>query len=279
MRIRFYANAGKSEAAAKRAALAARLGALGLEEAREGGAADAIVALGGDGTILRAVREFPDVPVLGLNLGGLGYLSSVGEADAEAALGMLAAGRYSISGRALIEVRSAATGARAAATALNDVVLTRERTGHMVSLDLAADGRFVTRYMADGLIFATPTGSTAYSLAAGGPVLLQDSGSVVVTPLNPHALGVRPLVFRDGVRFTVCARARTDGNPVRVGVYADGEHVMSFDAGESVAIARSEKTAKFVELEGYDPYDVLARKLGWSGSGVRWRRDSGDGPA
>ena len=139
----------------------------------------------------------------------------------------------------------------------------------MARLDRAADGRFVTRYMADGLIFATPTGSTAYSLAAGGPVLLPDSGNLVVTPLNPHALGVRPLVFRDGVRFTVRVRGRTDGNAVRVGVYADGENVMSFGAGESVEIAKSGRTAKFVELEGYDPYDVLARKLGWSGSNLK----------
>ena len=268
MRIAFYVNTDKPEAAAKRDALAARLGALGVEEAAPGEAADAVVALGGDGTILRAAREFRDVPVLGLNLGGLGYLSSVGEAEAETALRMLAAGRYAISERAMVEVSSGGSSS-VCATALNDVVISRERTGHMARLDLAADGRFVTRYMADGLIFATPTGSTAYSLAAGGPVLLPDSGSLVVTPLNPHALGVRPLVFRDGVRFTVRVLPRTGGNPVRVGVYADGEHVMSFGAGEHVEISKSAKTAKFVELEGYDPYDVLARKLGWSGSSLR----------
>ena len=123
--------------------------------------------------------------------------------------------------------------------------------------------------MADGLIFATPTGSTAYSLAAGGPVLMPDSDSFVVTPMNPHALGVRPLVVRDSVRFTVTARPRTAGNALKIGVYADGEDVLTLDEGKSVEIARSARSAQLVELEGYDPYEVLARKLGWSGSNVK----------
>jgi NAD+ kinase len=153
--------------------------------------------------------------------------------------------------------------------ALNDIAITRELSGHSTRLDLAADGRRVTSYMADGLIFATPTGSTAYSLAAGGPVLMPDSDSFVVTPMNPHALGVRPLVVKDSVRFTVTACSRTAGNVMRIGVYSDGENVMTLDEGMSVEIARSAKTAKLIELEGYDPYEVLARKLGWSGSNVK----------
>ena len=153
--------------------------------------------------------------------------------------------------------------------ALNDIVITREQSGHSTRLDLAADGRRVTHYMADGLIFATPTGSTAYSLAAGGPVLMPDSENFIVTPMNPHALGVRPLVVRDSVRFTVTARSRTAGKTMKIGVYADGEDVLTLDEGMSVEIARSKRSAKVIELEGYDPYDVLARKLGWSGSNVK----------
>ena len=141
-------------------------------------------------------------------------------------------------------------------------------SGHSARLDLEADGKLVTRYMADGLIFATPTGSTAYSLAAGGPVLMPDSRSFVVTPLNPHALGVRPLVVSDDVAFTVTVRPRTAGNALRVGVYADGENVGALGAGDCVTVSKSAASARLVELEGYDPYDVLARKLGWSGSNV-----------
>ena len=257
-----YANLQKPGAAEAVASLRGEASRLGLAVCADGESADAVVALGGDGTFLRAVHEFPDVPVLGLNLGGLGYLASVGESGFAAALSSLAKGRYAISERRLIE-------ANGRFAAFNDIVLTRELSGHSARLDLVADGKLVTRYMADGLIFATPTGSTAYSLAAGGPVLMPDSESFVVTPMNPHALGVRPLVVPDGVRFTVTARPRTDGNPVKVGVYADGENVLMLGVGDSVEIAKSSRTAKIIELEGFDPYEVLARKLGWSGSNVR----------
>ena len=262
MKVCFHVNAQKPEAAAQLAALEARAARAGLGVASVAdAAADVLVSLGGDGTFLRAVHEFPGVPVLGFNLGGLGYLSSVVEPDFDAAFAALAAGRYQVSERTLLQV-----GDR---VALNDVVFTREMSGHSALLDLEADGRLVTHYMADGLVFATPTGSTAYSLAAGGPVLMPDSGSFVVTPLNPHALGVRPLVVRDTVSFRVTVRPRTAGNAPRVGVYADGENVASLAPGESAVVAKSASAAKLVALEGYDPYDVLARKLGWSGSNVR----------
>ena len=261
MTIRFHVNEGKPRAGEACAELSARAVACGLEVVTDG-PADAVVVLGGDGTFLRAAHEYPDVPLLGLNLGGLGYLASVEERDFAAALEKLAAGRYRVSERRMIEVNGRFA-------ALNDIVITRAMSGHSTRLDLAADGRRVTHYMADGLIFATPTGSTAYSLAAGGPVLMPDSENFVVTPMNPHALGVRPLVVRDSVRFTVTACSRTAGNAMKIGVYADGEDVLTLDEGMSVEIARSKRAAKVIELEGYDPYDVLARKLGWSGSNVK----------
>ena len=261
MTIRFQVNEEKPRAAEMRTRLAARAARLGLSVVQDG-AADAVVVLGGDGTFLRAVRRSPGQPLLGFNLGGLGYLSSVEEKDFAAALEKLAAGRFRISERCMIEVNGRFA-------ALNDIVITREMSGHSTRLDLAADGKLVTHYMADGLIFATPTGSTAYSLAAGGPVLMPDSANLVVTPMNPHALGVRPLVVRDSVRFTVTACSRTAGNAMKVGVYSDGEDVLTLDEGMSVEISKSAQTAKLIELEGYDPYDVLARKLGWSGSNVK----------
>ena len=266
MKIAMRHNAAKPSAAAIRTQLAERVVALGLELC-EGDVADVVVSIGGDGTLLRTVHEFPETPVLGLNLGGLGYLASVGRRDFDRAFDLLASGRYSISRRTMLEARAEG---RISATALNDIVVAREASGHTISLDLAADGKPVTRYLADGLIFATPTGSTAYSLAAGGPVIMPDSGCVVVTPSNPHALAVRPLVVRDSVRLVATARVRTAGNgDAAVGVFADGERVLELKTGESVEIRKSKKTAKLVELEGCDPYDVLARKLGWSGSNVK----------
>ncbi len=260
MKIHFHINDEKPESAAAHARLAASAARLGLVESREGASSDVVVALGGDGTFLRAVHEHPGVPVLGFNLGGLGYLASVGERGFDGALAALAGGRYRVSERRMLQV--------AGRVALNDVVLMREMSGHSALLDLEADGKAVTHYLADGLVFATPTGSTAYSLSAGGPVLMPDTDSFVVTPLNPHALGVRPLVVRDSVSFAVTVRPRTNGNAPQVGVYADGESVAMLGEGARVEISRSAASAKLVELEGYDPYDVLARKLGWSGSNV-----------
>ena len=256
MKVRLCVNAVKpgAEAAAER--LAAGAAQLGLAVV-DGGEADVVMALGGDGTFLHAVHEFPGVPVLGLNLGGLGYLASVERRDFPQALELLAAGRYRVSERTMIEVRRQGS-AEPAGVALNDVVVARESSGHAIRLDLAADGRLVTRYLADGLIIATPT-----------PVLMPDSGGLVVTPANPHALGVRPMVVHDTVRFTVTVCPRTGGNAANAGVYADGESVLTLAAGEAVEISRASATAKLVELEGYDPYGVLARKLGWSGSNVR----------
>lgn len=266
MKIAFYVNDSKPGAKDAAAALAVRAAALGLEVTDldalrpAAGASSLIVALGGDGTILRSVHEHPLVPVIGFNLGGLGYLASVEKKDFATALAMLAAGRYRVAERSML--------AAGGAVALNDIVVTREMTGHAASLDLAVDGRPATRYLADGLVIATPTGSTAYSLSAGGPVLMPDSCSFVVTPMNPHALGIRPLVVSDAVRLTVTSRSRSHGTVERLGVYADGEPVTSLGPGETLEIVRASRPALLVELEGYDPSAVLARKLGWSGTMV-----------
>ncbi len=264
MKIHFYGNAQKGDVAARRAPLANEAARLGLQEVPSH-EADIVIALGGDGTILRAVHEFPSTPILGLNFGGLGYLSAVGGEEAARALSLLAEGRYSISPRTRIEAHRLSDGLLVG-SALNDIAIVRGLTGHAALLDLSIDGHLVTRYMADGLVVATPTGSTAYSLAAGGPVVMPDSPSLVVTPMNPHALGVRPLVVRDAVRLVVRVVARTDGNEVCVGVATDGRNVLTLKPGEGVEIATSEQTASLVTLEGHDPYDILARKLGWNGN-------------
>ena len=265
MNVRLSANSAKPEALAARGKIAAEAVRLGLAVV-EGDDADVVIVLGGDGTILRAAHEFPGVPVLGLNLGGLGYLSSVEERDFSRALGLLAAGRFRVSERSALVVRK--RGVRDA-VALNDIVIVREMSGHTAVLGLSVDGKTATRYMADGLVFSTPTGSTAYSLAAGGPVLMPDSRSFVVTPMNPHALGVRPMVVGDSARFTVTSFRRANGRTEKFGVYADGESAFLLDDGESLEIAKAPRGVKMVELEGYDPYEVLARKLGWSGTNLK----------
>ena len=267
--VAFCVNAEKPRAFARRDELAALAHRLGLRILAEG-EAEVTVVLGGDGTILRAVRAHPRVPVLGLNLGSLGYLASVEERDFARAVTMLAEGRYRLSRRSALAVRRVGgPGGRraAAAVALNDIVVMREQSGHAAVLDLAVDGRSASRYMADGVVVATPTGSTAYSLSAGGPVLMPDADAFVVTPMNPHALGVRPMVVPDAARLTVTSRRKVNGRAERIGVYADGESVLTLDGDETIEIRKAARSVPLVELEGHDPYEVMARKLGWSGAG------------
>ena len=269
--IRFYVNDRKDRAAAVRDMLTPVAAACGLEIVTGGGRADAVLALGGDGTMLRAVHGFPGVPLLGLNLGGLGYLASVGEEDFRRAVEMLARGEFKVAERSMLAVRKRGAGGEVEefmTVALNDVVVMREMSGHAAILDMSVDEKRSTRYLADDIVVATPTGSTAYSLSAGGPVLMPDSGSFVITPMNPHALGVRPLVVGDGARLAVSSHPRSGGDVCKIGVYADGENVFMLEEGETLEIVKAPHGAAMVELEGYDPYEVLARKLGWSGSCV-----------
>ena len=249
--IGFYVNRDKPGAESVRARLAAFAAAVGLRVVPEGEPAGCLVVLGGDGTMLSAVHRFPGIPLLGFNLGSLGYLAAVEEPHFEEALKVLANGGFVLSRRSVIEAR----GHRA----LNEIVVTHDAAGHALTLELLVDGKRATRFSADGLIVSTPTGSTAYSLSAGGPVLLPDTQSFVVTPVCPHALSSRPLVVRDTAQLTVrtCSAAA---------VYVDGAAAFRLAAGESVEVAKADVSVTLVELPGYDPCEVLSRKLGWSGS-------------
>ncbi len=204
--------------------------------------------------MLSAVHRFPGLPLLGLNLGSLGYLAAVEEPRFEDALRSLARGEYVISRRSVLEACSH--------RALNDVIVSHDALGHALKLDLFVNGKCVTHFSADGIILATPTGSTAYSLAAGGPVLLPDSQSFVVTPICPHALSSRPLVVHDTSRLTV----RVNG---AAKVYMDGVEVSELAPGAEMAAVKSSMSVPLVELPGYDPCEVLSRKLGWAGSAAR----------
>ena len=223
----------------------------------------AVVVLGGDGTMLSAVHRYPGVPLLGLNLGSLGYLAAVEEPHFEDAVRALSRGEFVISRRTVLDTRGR--------QALNDVVVSHDVAGHALALELLVDGTRATGFSADGLIVSTPTGSTAYSLSAGGPVLLPDTRSFVVTPVCPHALSSRPLVVRDTVRLTV----RTASSAV---VYVDGVKAFRLPAGKEVEIAKADVTVPLVELPGYDPCEVLSRKLGWSGSAKITRSGRGGKP-
>ena len=140
-------------------------------------------------------------------------------------------------------------------------------SGHAAVIELAVDDRPATSFFADGLVVATPTGSTAYSLAAGGPILMPDSRSLVITPICPHALTSRPLVVCDASRLSVRLRMRPGADVLEV--FADGASLGPLADGEALPVAKAAAGVPLVELLGYDPYEVLNRKLGWSGSSIR----------
>lgn len=256
MRIAFHVNAGKAEAVAVRDRLAAFAASLGMTVADA--SPEVVVVLGGDGTMLSAVHRHPGVPLLGLNLGSLGYLAGVEAPHFADAVRALHAGAFTVSRRTALAVRGR--------VALNDVVVSRGVSGHAATIALAVDARAATRFFADGLVIATPTGSTAYSLSAGGPILMPDSQAFVITPVCPHALASRPLVVPDSARLSVRLRARPGADALEV--FADGESLGPLAADEDLVVAKAAAGVPLVELEGYDPYEVLSRKLGWSGSSI-----------
>lgn len=226
---------------------------------------EAVVVLGGDGTMLDAAHIMGGVklPVMGLNIGSLGYLTSVEDHQYENALRNLYNGSYNISRRTALSVKvlQQDRGICYLPDALNDAVVTRGATGHAVKLELILDGMSVSRFLCDGIIVATPTGSTAYSLSAGGPIVMPATPAFVMSLICPHSLTSRPLVLCDTtdiiIRVIECSS--------RMIASSDGRKNVMVDEGDSIEIRRSEQMVPVIELHGYNPYEVLRRKLSWGG--------------
>ncbi len=227
--------------------------------------AEAVVVLGGDGSMLDAARRLSNacLPMMGLNIGSLGYLTSVEEANFETALALLQEGRYALSWRTMVAseiVRKDGT-RLSLPDALNEVVVSRGVSGTSVELDLAIDGKAVSRFLCDGMLVATPTGSTAYSLSAGGPILLPDVNALVINLICPHTLTSRPLVVDENVRITI----RVVSAETVLIASADGRDNEPVGIGDEVRLARSDRRLPVILLEGANPCDVMRRKLGWGG--------------
>jgi len=227
-------------------------------------APDLVVSIGGDGTMLRAVRALrgEPVPIIGVNMGSLGYLADV-EADSAIAsvdtwLSGARDGTCRVEDRMLLDVRvDDGSGDLSSSLALNEVVLEKRDAGHTVHLAVGIDGAPFTTYAADGLIIATPTGSTAYSLSARGPVVSPRLRAILVTPVSPHMLFDRSLVLdpSEPVRIEVLDhRAAT--------VSVDGAPMHTLDTGGVVTVTASEKTARFVRFGATRFHEVLKSKFG-----------------
>jgi len=229
------------------------------------GRVDAVVVLGGDGTMLNAAHRLQGsgVPLMGLNLGDLGYLTSVEATRIEEALVCLREERVTISRHAaLTNVIERANGDRVVTMdALNDLVVSRGASGRAVRLELSLDGIFVTTYICDGIIVSTPTGSTAYALSAGGPIVMPGTAALVVAVICPHTLSSRPLVVPDSAMVAI--RVAKSVAPLVASV--DGQDDFFLEQGERVEVRRSPRDVPVIHLPDYDGYSVLDRKLGWGG--------------
>ena len=224
--------------------------------------ADLMIVLGGDGTLLAAARAMAErqVPILGVNLGSLGFLTHVALAELYPTLEEVLAGRSGVDSRMMLEshlVRDGEVVARK--TVLNDVVITKGAIARIIQLAVEIDDQFVALVRADGIIVSTPTGSTAYSLAAGGPILHPSLGAMILTPICPHTLTHRPAVIPDQARVELTLRGSADE------VYAsfDGQASERLESGDVVRVVKSQSAVKLVRLAEQNYFHVLRHKLRW----------------
>lgn len=218
------------------------------------------IVLGGDGTLISVARQLAPfgVPVVGINHGRLGFLTDLSEGTVHELLPRLLAGEYHEEARALISAElSTETGVEH--FAMNDVVVNRGTTASLVDLEISLNDRFAYGFRADGVIVATPTGSTAYALSAGGPILAPTVNAFTLAPIAPHALTMRPIVVADDsvIRITV-ARAR------EAVVSIDGQHSVPLAEGDSVLLRRAARNVRLWHPLEYDYYHTLRHKLGWT---------------
>jgi NAD+ kinase len=224
--------------------------------------ADILIVLGGDGTLLAAARVAASrcIPVLPINMGSLGFLTSFTVEELYPALEETLAGRSSMSQRVMLEVELVREGTVLDRQhVLNDAVVNKSALARMIELELSIDGDFVCRYRADGLVLATPTGSTAYSLSAGGPIVHPAVEAFVITPICPHTLTDRPVVVRDSSHIEV----KLIGNSESVFLTLDGQKGIPMQSEDCIRIARSPECLKLIQPPKKSYFEILRNKLKW----------------
>jgi NAD+ kinase len=225
---------------------------------RIGGRPDFVVALGGDGTILMAAHRHgrSGVPILGLNIGGLGFLTDLNVEEFAPVLEAIRRQDYRVERRMVLQAR----GQGRTLFVLNDLTVCTRVPGRSVEFTARIDGEYISRFVADGIICATPTGSTAYSLASGGPILRPESEAIVLTALAPHTLSVRPLVLPASSRVAIQV-----GRKGRAVLVADGQRSRILAAGQTVRISRADYQVLLMKSRQSTFFKTLREKLKWGG--------------
>lgn len=235
-----------------------------IERLEPGDEIDAMVTVGGDGTLLRGARllEGRQIPVLGINLGRLGFLTGAAAPEVESAFRRLAAGQYRADARLALSARVVGpAGPGPEWLALNDMVVHKGGFARVVRLEVEVNGEPLGAYAADGVVISTPTGSTAYSLSAGGPIVDPELDCILVTPISAHALAIRPLVLRPDAVVTVCVQ---DG-PDEVLLTVDGQGGTQVHRHERLVVQRAAKPILLVRFPDDSFFARIRTKLGWGG--------------
>ncbi len=220
-----------------------------------------VVSLGGDGSILSCLHNYPQItaPILGINLGSLGFLADIPVSGLFPALEQVVAGNYSVQHRLMIEGKTASGDS---CFAVNEIVLHRGKNYSLVDLAIEVDGTYFNTFSADGIIIATPSGSTAYSLSAGGPILAPDLDALVITPICPHTISNRPIVIKPKQEIRI--KYLNNYQPVEI-VY-DGICRFSLSYQQQFCISPAVRRFPLVKLPHLDYFATLRSKLGWTGT-------------
>jgi NAD+ kinase len=228
---------------------------------------DIVVALGGDGTLLRAARAVGDrmTPILGVNIGSLGFLTEVTASEVYGAFEEIVSGDYRYEDRMNVDALVERDGEEVSGfTALNDMVINKGALSRVIGMKTAIDTHYLATYTADGLIVSTPTGSTAYSLSAGGPIVNPSMDAIIATPICPHTLAIRPMILAPTQRLSVelSAGVSAHGEP-EIKLTVDGQVGFDLASGDTVVFSRSERRTRLVLSGNRSYYEVLRDKLKW----------------
>ena len=220
---------------------------------------DILVTLGGDGTLISAARRSfsYNIPILGIYAGNLGFLADVGMDEIDTFVAKLVKGKYRIDERSVLEATAIKNGEEFKMYAFNDIVFTRPSISNMIHIETLVDDKAFNTYYGDGVIVSTPTGSTAYNLSAGGPVLFPLTKVFTLTPICPHSLTQRPVVLPGEYSIEM----KTPDSKALIII--DGQDMHEFEKGDSLHIKLSENYARLIHREEFNYFDVLKEKLGW----------------
>jgi NAD+ kinase len=234
----------------------------GMDRRHLASSVDLIVAFGGDGTILRLAHFIRgiEIPIVGINMGGFGYLTEVNLSEMYCSLERILAGNFEMEKRMMLDVAIKGQNTVIEEQAvLNDVVIGRGNLSRMVELEVFVNDEFLTTFKADGIIVSTPTGSTAYSLSAGGPIVYPKMGCMVISPLCPHTLTNRPIILPADVIVTVRLLTKEPGAAVTL----DGQISYDLKTGDTVTIGKSPYVTNLISSPLRDYWEILRTKLGW----------------